>query len=121
MRRRIAPPDIPAHCPGTALSDRWHCRDQEAKWARVGRKWPLMLTTLDFLVKTTACKLLENHNGGFFCVCSLGQRAIRCSRLQAGKTQGAEEQALGARSSIEEVDKRDLVCNASRKDTIVVI
>ena len=38
-----------------------------------GGEWPLLLCTLDFLVKTSALKLLERQ-GGFFL--SLGQTAI---------------------------------------------
>ena len=60
---------MPAHCPGTALSDSRHYEGQEAKMGgRVGRNWPLLLSKLDFQDKTSALIVLERHEG-FFRVC----------------------------------------------------
>ena len=85
---------MPAHCPGTALSDGRHCRGPEAQLGgRVGRNWPVLPSKPDFQEKTSALMVLERHEGSFVCVsgskgdrsctatidCKLGNHRIRQS------------------------------------------
>ena len=106
---------MPAHCPGTALSDGMHCRVQRPNWrGRVGRNWPVLPSKPDFQDKTSALMVLERHEGSFVCLWVKGRSQLYChNRLQAGEPQNSVELALGGgqRSTGEgrQVDRANLL------------